>query len=158
MPCAHGKLNVKHHRTTPKPEIRVLQQRKTKLRWPKFYSAPKRTQAAQQMKQQCEYTEVYVRVCTSEADFHKPGIYGRVRVWANEWDLFHCSTRSRGSRGRRAAVDTIRGVSLVVGFRFFFRYFERTRPTQVRGNFASGISTSNEARPKERSDRGRRFY
>ena len=23
IPCAHGKLNVKHHRTTPKPEIHV---------------------------------------------------------------------------------------------------------------------------------------
>ena len=30
--CAHGKLNVKHHRTTSKPAIqRVSQQRKTKL-------------------------------------------------------------------------------------------------------------------------------
>ena len=36
IPCAHGKRNVKHHRTSPKPEIhiRVSQQRKTNLRWP----------------------------------------------------------------------------------------------------------------------------
>ena len=77
---------------------------------------------------------IYIRVYTSEADFHKPGIYGgRVRVWANEWDVFHC-TPSRGGRGRRAAVDIFRGVffQCLVGFRvFFFRflYFERTRPT-----------------------------
>ena len=51
-----------------------------------------------------------VRVYTSEADFHKPDIYGgRVRVWATEWDVFHC-TSSRGGRGRRAAVDILRGV------------------------------------------------
>ena len=24
IPCAHGKLNVKHHRTTPKPEIHMV--------------------------------------------------------------------------------------------------------------------------------------
>ena len=52
----------------------------------------------------------YMGVYTSEADFHKPGIYGgRVRVWATEWDVFHC-TSSRGGRGRRAAVDILRGV------------------------------------------------
>ena len=51
-----------------------------------------------------------VGVYTSEADFHKPEIYGgRVRVWATEWDVFHC-TPSRGGRGRRAAVDIFRGV------------------------------------------------
>ena len=53
---------------------------------------------------------VYTYVYTSEADLHKPGIYGgRVRVWATEWDVFHC-TPLRGSRGRRAAVDVFRGV------------------------------------------------
>ena len=47
---------------------------------------------------------------TGEADFHKHGIYrGRVRVWANPWDVFH-RTQSRGGRGRRAAVDLFRGV------------------------------------------------
>ena len=46
----------------------------------------------------------------SEGDFHKSEIYrGRVRVWATEWDVFHC-TPSRGGRGRRAAVDIFRGV------------------------------------------------
>ena len=53
---------------------------------------------------------IYIRVYTSEADFHKPEIYGgRVRVWATEWAVFHC-TPSRGGRGRRAAVDIFRGM------------------------------------------------
>ena len=67
---------------------------------------------------------------TSEADFHKPEIYGgRVRVWATERDVFH-RTPSRGGRGRRAAKDIFRCVFLVSGgISFFFRflYFERTR-------------------------------
>ena len=51
-----------------------------------------------------------VRVYTSEADFHKPGIYGgSVRVWANAWDVFR-RTPSPGGCGRRAAVDLFRGV------------------------------------------------
>ena len=65
---------------------------------------------------------IYVRVHTSEADFRKPEIYGvRVRVWATEWDVFHC-TPSRGGRGRRADVDIFPCVLLwcLVGFRFFF--------------------------------------
>ena len=49
-------------------------------------------------------------VCTCEADFHKPGTYGgRVRVWANPWDVFH-RTPSRSCRSRRAAVDLFRDV------------------------------------------------
>ena len=65
-----------------------------------------------------------------KADFHKPGIYGSGRVWANAWDVFD-HMPSRGGRGRRAAVV------FVVCFRwggffrgFFFRFFliERTRP------------------------------
>ena len=38
-----------------------------------------------------------------EADFHKPGIYGRGRVLANAWDVGFRAP-SRGGRGRRAAV------------------------------------------------------
>ena len=65
-----------------------------------------------------------------EADFHKPGMYGSGRVWANAWDVFH-RMLSRVGRGRRAAV------ALVVCFRWggFFRvfllaffFFERTQP------------------------------
>ena len=41
-----------------------------------------------------------------EVDFHKPGIYGSGRVWANAWDVFRRAS-SRGGRGRRAAVDFV---------------------------------------------------
>ena len=41
-----------------------------------------------------------------EADFHKLGIYGSGRVWANARDVFH-RTPSRGGRGRRAATVRI---------------------------------------------------
>ena len=71
-----------------------------KLRWPEN-RAPKRMQAAQQ---QCDYIRMY----TSEADLHKPGIYGvSVRVWANACHVFR-RTPSRGGRGRRAALDLFR--------------------------------------------------
>ena len=47
---------------------------------------------------------------TSEADFHKPGMYaGRALAWANAWDVFR-RTPSRGGRGRRAAVGFYRSV------------------------------------------------
>ena len=62
--CAHGKLNVKHHRTTPKPEIHTsITAEKDEAALPrKYYRSPKRTQA-QQQQQQCEYihTCVYKR-------------------------------------------------------------------------------------------------
>ena len=54
-----------------------------------------------------------------EADFHKPGIYGGGRVWANEWDVVFRAP-SRGGRGRRAAA------AFVVCFRwgeFFLEFF-----------------------------------
>ena len=62
-----------------------------------------------------------------EADFHKPGIYGSGRVWANAWDVFR-RMPSRGGRGRWAAVDFLvcfgwGGISFFVFFRYFF--FER---------------------------------
>ena len=38
-----------------------------------------------------------------DADFHKPGIYGSGRVWANAWDVFFRAP-SRDGRGRRAAA------------------------------------------------------
>ena len=40
-----------------------------------------------------------------EADFHKPGIYGSGRVWANAWNVF-CRALSRVG-GRRAAVNFV---------------------------------------------------
>ena len=128
--------------------IRVPQQRKTKLRWPENGRAPKRTQGVQQQLQQCEY----IHTCV-----YKRGRFPR--VWATEWDVFLC-TPSRGGRGRRAAVDIFRGVffECLVGFPFFLRflYFERTRPTaSTRQPCLMHLSTSIEARPRERSDRGR---
>ena len=61
-----------------------------------------------------------MRVCmyTSEADFHKPGIYGgSVRVWAAPWDVFRAP--SRVGRGGRAAVDFV----IVLGWADFYRIF-----------------------------------
>ena len=85
-----------------------------------------------------------MRVYTSEADFHKPEIYeGRVRVWATEWDLFHC-TPSRGGRGRRAAVDIFRGVFFSDGWDFVFFSFSLLRThtayCKYEGNLASCTS------------------
>ena len=53
MPCAHGKLNVREHRTTPKPETHITSEEK--LRWQFWGGAagerenrePKRREAAQ---------------------------------------------------------------------------------------------------------------
>ena len=61
-----------------------------------------------------------------EADFHKPGIYGSGRVWANAWDVFRRAP-SRVGRGRRAAVDFVVCFGWG-GFFVFYFFFERTRP------------------------------
>ena len=53
-----------------------------------------------------------------EADFHKPGIYGSGRVWANAWDVFS-RVPSRVGRGSRAAVDFV----VYFGWGGFFRDF-----------------------------------
>ena len=137
-PCAHGKLNVKHHRTTPKNRryIRVSQQRKTKLRWPENSIEH---QNVHRRRSSNSSASIYIRVYTREADFHKPEIYGgRVRVWANERDVFPC-TPSRGGRCRRAAVDIFHGVffQCLVGFRVFFFVFFTSNAhglLQVRGH------------------------
>ena len=66
---------------------------------------------------------------------------------------------SRGGRGRRAAVDIVvcvgrGGLFFVFVFSVFF-FFERTRPTaSMRPPYLNYISTSNEATPRERNDRG----
>ena len=68
---------------------------------------------------------------TSEADFHKLGIYGgSVRVWATAWDVFRRAP-SRVGRGRRAAVDFVVCFGWGGFFSFFFPFFffERTRPS-----------------------------
>ena len=61
IPCAHGKLNVKHHRKTPRPEIHtsMTAEKDEAALARKLYRAPKRTQTAQQQ-QQCEY----IHICT----------------------------------------------------------------------------------------------
>ena len=60
-----------------------------------------------------------------EADFHKPGIYGSGRVWANAWDVFP-RILSRVGRGRGAAVDFVvsfgwGGFFSFISFVFFIR-------------------------------------
>ena len=93
-----------------------------------------------------------------EADFYKLWIYGSRRVWATAWDEFRRKS-SRGGRARRAAVDFVvcfgcDGMSLLFS-RFFF-VFERTRPAaSMRLPCLIYLFISNEARPRERSDRGR---
>ena len=110
--------------------IRVSQQRKTKLRWPENSIE---LQNVHRRRSSSSSASKYIRVYTSDADFHKPEIYGgRVRVWAIEWDVFHC-TPSRSGRGRRAAVDLVvcfgwGGYFSFLFFVFFSYFFERTRP------------------------------
>ena len=93
-----------------------------------------------------------------EADFYKPGIYGSGRVWTNAWDVSR-RTPSRGGRGRRADVDIMVCFGwggFFVLFSFYIFFFERTRPTaSMRPPYLIYISASNEARPRERIDRGR---
>ena len=56
---------------------------------------------------------------TSEADFHKPGIYGgSARIWGNACDVF-CRAPSRVGRSRREAVDFV----LCFGWGRYFRFF-----------------------------------
>ena len=101
--------------------IRVSQQRKTKPRWPENSIEH---QNVHRRRSSSKSASIYIRVYASEADFHKPELYGgRVRVWATEWDVFPC-TPSRGGRGRRAAVDIFRGVFFLVsgGISFFFSF------------------------------------
>ena len=73
---------------------------------------------------------------TSEADLHKSGIYGgSARVWATACDVFRRAP-SRVDRGRRAAADFV----VCFGWGGYFSVF---------------FSGFDEARPRERSDRGR---
>ena len=127
--------------------IRVSQQRKTKLHWLKKSIEH---QNVHRRRSNSSSARIYIRVYTSEADFHKPGIYGgRVRVWANEWDVFRC-TPSRGGRGRRAAVDIFRAVFfLVSGEISFFISCSLLRTHRAYCKY--------EARSRERNDRGRYF-
>ena len=117
--------------------IRVSQQRKTKLRWPENSIEH---QNVHRRRSSSSSASIYLRVYTSEADFHNLDIYGgRVRVWATEWDVFHC-TPSRGGHCRRAAVDIFRGVIVLclVGFRFVFS-FSLLRTHTVYGKYEATL-------------------
>ena len=64
-----------------------------------------------------------VRMYSSEAGFHKPGIYGgSARVWATSWDAFRRAP-SRVGRGRCAAVDFVVCFGWGGFFSFFFRFY-----------------------------------
>ena len=54
----------------------------------------------------CNIRRFYWLRALYEADFHKPGIYGSGRVWANAWDAFRRAL-SRGGRGRGADVGFV---------------------------------------------------
>ena len=86
-----------------------------------------------------------------EADFHKPGIYGSGRVWANAWDAFP-SMPFRVGRGRRAAVDFVVCFRWGGLFSVFFRFFSPLTHTACCKCEANScliyLSTSNEARPR----------
>ena len=127
--------------------IRASQQSKKKLRWPE--NSIEHRNVNRRRCSSSSSASIYIRVYTSEADFRKPGVYGgRVRVWANEWDVFHC-TPSRGGRARRAAVVKFCGVFFwCLRCRVVFFVFITSNAQglpQVRGNLASCTSTSNEA-------------
>ena len=102
-----------------------------------------------------------VRVCmyTSEANFHKTGIYGgSVRVWAAAWDVFGRAP-SRVRRGGRGAVDFVVCFGLCGFLSDFFFVVNEARPRERsdRGRLLSlgKKPLRNEVRPRERSDRGR---
>ena len=77
-------------------------------------------------------------------DFHKLGIYGSGRVWANAWDVFHRAP-SRVGRGRRAAVDFVvclggAGFFVFCFFRFFFSFERKRSAASMRPSLASFTS------------------
>ena len=60
-----------------------------------------------------------------KGDFHKPGIYGSGRVWANAWDVSRRAP-SRGCHGLQAAVDIVvcfRRCGFFIVFFFFVFFF-----------------------------------
>ena len=114
--------------------IRVSQQRTKKLRWPENSIEH---QNVNSRRSSSSSASVYIRVYTSETDFHKPGIYGgRVRVRATEGARW---SRSPGCCGYISWC-----VCLVVwwDFVFFFVLFTSNAHglLQVRGNLASCTS------------------
>ena len=108
IPCTHGKLNVKYHRKTPKPDIHITAEKE--LRWREI-RAPKRIQAAQQ---QCKC------VCIQTGPISiNPGSMEEAREYGQ--------THGTCFVARRLEVVAVAGllwiswcVLSVVGFRLFF--------------------------------------
>ena len=108
IPCVDGKLNIKHHRTIPKPEIPYSYEYHSREGW--SCSGQRIEHQNVHRRRSSSSANTYIRVFTSEADFHKLGMHGgSVRVRANAWEVFG-RTPCRGGRGRRAAVYLFRGV------------------------------------------------
>ena len=92
-----------------------------------FRSRESRSCAGEKIEHQNGYksgtaSEVRARTYTSEADFHKPGIFGgSVRVWAAAWDVFRRAPSHLG-RGGRPAVDFVVCFGLGIILSVFFRF------------------------------------
>ena len=92
-----------------------------------YHSRERRSRADQKIEHQNAHrrrssrgASIYIRVYTSEADVHKPGMYGgSVPIRANACDVFR-HTPSRGGRGRPAVVDLFQCVFVVFGISCFF--------------------------------------
>ena len=80
----------------------------------------------------CNIRRIYLLQELYEADFHKSGMFGSERVWANAWDVFR-RTPSRNGRGHRAAVDFVVccGCGGIFCAFFCFFFFQRTRPAAI---------------------------
>ena len=138
--------------------IRVSQQTKTKLRWPENSTCIEH-QNVHRRRSSCSSASIYIRVYTSEADVHKPGIYEECEYGLTSGTCFIA---------RRLEVVTVAGllwIYFVVCFFsvwwdlvFFFSFLLRSHMVYCKYEATSCLiylSTSNEARPRERSDRGR---
>ena len=140
IPCAHGKLNVKHHRTTPKQEIHTS--RKKKLRSPSN-SIERQNVHRRRSSSSSSSAIMYIRVYTSEIDFHEPGIYEECEYGLT---IRTCFT------ARRLEVIAVAGLLWIyfvvcffsVWWDFVFFSFSSLRNAQgllqVRGNLASCTS------------------
>ena len=162
IPCAHGKLNVKHHWTTPKPATHTsitAEKDKAALARKKLYTAPRRTQAEQQQ-QQCEYIHTCIQarpISTNPRSMGEECEYGLPSGT--------CFT------ARRLEVVAIAGLQQCCGYiswcvflvpggiSFFFSFsLLRTHTAYCKYEATSCLiylSTSSEARTRERIDRGR---
>ena len=136
--------------------IRVSQQRKTMLRWPENSIEH---QNVHRRRSRSSSASIYIRVYTSEADSTNP------RSMEEECEYGLPSGTCFTARSLEVvAVAGLLWTYFVVfflvsgGISFFFRflYFDRTRPiASTRQPCLMYLSTSNEARPRERSDRCR---